>query len=100
VTRVDRYMPAMCRAAGIEHATPHDLRRSCATHLAEIGVLPHIIESILNHASGGHKKGTAGVYNRAPYERESASALARWADHVVGLVEGRQAGGNIIPMVR
>ena len=45
----------------------HDIRRSVATHMAEIGILPHIIEATLNHLSG-HKSGIAGVYNRATYD--------------------------------
>jgi integrase len=59
----------------------HDLRRSCATSLAEVGVLPHIIEAVLNHQSG-HKASVAGIYNRAKYADEMRSALQRWADHV------------------
>jgi integrase len=59
----------------------HDLRRSCATGLAELGVLPHIIEAILNHVSG-HKAGVAGIYNRARYEGEMREALTKWARHV------------------
>ena len=59
----------------------HDLRRTCATGLAEIGVLPHIIEAILNHVSG-HRAGVAGIYNRARYEGEMRDALDRWARHV------------------
>jgi integrase len=59
----------------------HDLRRSAATHMAELGVFPHIIEAILNHVSG-HKSGVAGIYNRARYEGEMRTALQRWADYV------------------
>jgi integrase len=59
----------------------HDLRRSVATHMAEIGVLPHIVEATLNHLSG-HKSGIAGVYNRATYDEERAAALDKWAGHV------------------
>ena len=59
----------------------HDLRRSVATHMAEIGVLPHIIEATLNHLSG-HKSGIAGVYNRATYDDERAHALDKWASHI------------------
>jgi integrase len=44
--------------------TLHDLRRSTATHMAEIGVQPHIIEAVLNHVSG-HKSGVAGIYIRS-----------------------------------
>ena len=66
---------------GIAPYTLHDLRRTCATGMAELGVQPHIIEAVLNHVSG-HKAGVAGIYNRARYEREMRSALQRWADHL------------------
>jgi integrase len=56
----------------------HDIRRSVATKMADIGVQPHIIEQILNHQSG-HKRGPAGIYNRSSYEREVRAALARAA---------------------
>lgn len=55
----------------------HDLRRSVATGMAELGIQPHIIEAVLNHVSG-HKGGIAGIYNRAQYGPEKAQALARW----------------------
>ena len=65
----------------------HDIRRTVATRMADLGMLPHTIEAVLNHQSG-HKSGVAGVYNRSRYEREVRSALALWSDHVRSLVEG------------
>jgi integrase len=59
----------------------HDLRRSAATQMAELGTLPHIIEAVLNHQSG-HKASVAGIYNRAKYTDEMRAALQRWADHL------------------
>jgi integrase len=60
----------------------HDLRRSCATVMADrLGVLPHIIEAVLNHVSG-HRAGVAGIYNRARYEVEMRAALDRWSAHI------------------
>jgi integrase len=59
----------------------HDLRRTCATGMAELGILPHVIEAVLNHVSG-HKGGVAGIYNRAKYSDEMRDALQRWADHL------------------
>jgi integrase len=59
----------------------HDLRRTAATGMAELGVLPHIIEAILNHVSG-HKAGVAGIYNRARYENDRRAALQLWANKV------------------
>jgi integrase len=69
--------------------TLHDLRRSTATGMADIGVQPHVIEAVLNHISG-HKVGVAGIYNRSSYEREVKAALALWADHVRSIVEGSE----------
>jgi integrase len=70
--------------------TLHDIRRSVATHMAENGVQPHIIEAVLNHVSG-HKRGVAGIYNRARYDREVATALQLWAEHLTAVVEGRKS---------
>jgi integrase len=64
----------------------HDLRRTVATRMAEMGILPHVVEAILNHVSG-HKAGVAGVYNRATYAREKREALNLWAEHVLGIVD-------------
>jgi integrase len=78
--------------------TLHDLRRSAATGMAEIGIEPHIIEAILNHVSG-HKGGVAGIYNRARYSEATRIALQRWADHVSVNLDGRPAG-NVTPLRR
>ena len=68
----------------------HDLRRTAATGMAEIGVAPHIVEAALNHVSGA-RAGVAGTYNRAAYATEKKAALERWADHVERLVSGKPA---------
>jgi integrase len=65
----------------------HDLRRSMRTGLGRIGVPPHIAELLINHVKGG----VQAVYDRYSYEGEKRAALARWADHVLAVVEGRGA---------
>jgi integrase len=80
-TRWSEGKAALDQRLDIEPWRLHDLRRTCATGMAELGVLPHIIEAVLNHVSG-HKSGVAGIYNRARYEDEMRAALQRWADHV------------------
>jgi integrase len=67
----------------------HDIRRSVATGMADIGIQPHIIETVLNHVSG-HKAGIAQIYNRSNYKREVKNALAIWADHVASIVTGTE----------
>ena len=61
--------------------TLHDLRRTAATRMADLGVMPHVIEAVLNHISGS-KSGVAGTYNRSLYEPEKRRALELWAEHV------------------
>ena len=80
--------------------TIHDLRRTAVTHMAEIGVQPHVIESVVNHVSG-HKGGIAGIYNRAEYATEKRTGLAamgrphRGAGGWAGVAEQR---GGYAPM--
>jgi integrase len=98
--RLDELMVAEARKErGADATLPpwrlHDLRRTCATGMAEIGVAPHIVEACLNHISGA-KAGVAGVYNRAAYAAEKKAALERWAAHIDGLVAGRPA--NVTPI--
>lgn len=67
----------------------HDIRRTVATRLGDLGTLPHVVEALLNHVSG-HKAGVAGIYNRATYSNEKRMALDLWAEHVTALAEGRK----------
>lgn len=73
----------------------HDIRRSVATGMAEIGISPHVVEAVLNHISG-HKAGVAGIYNRARYATEKRQALDLWAEHVCAIVSGAPA--KVVPL--
>jgi integrase len=64
----------------------HDIRRSVATGLANLGTLPHVIETILNHQSG-FRSGVASVYNKSPYAKEVSEALTKWAGHLAEIVD-------------
>jgi integrase len=90
--RFDALMVAEAAKDNVATIAPwrlHDLRRSCATGMADIGIHPWIIEACLNHVSGA-KGGIAGVYNVATYEAERREALIRWADYVASIVMGRK----------
>lgn len=54
--------------------TPHDLRRTMSTRLADLGVAPHIVEKMLNH----RMEGAMEVYNRAEYLPERRAAWRLW----------------------
>jgi integrase len=78
--------------------TLHDFRRSLSTSLHErFNVPPHVVEAILGHV-GVYKGGVAGVYNKASYLDERRRALARWAEHLLALVEGRQHKRKVVKL--
>ena len=64
--------------------------------MADIGVQPHIIEAVLNHASG-HKRGVAGIYNRSTYSTEKRMALETWASHLTTLLVQAE-GANVVEL--
>jgi integrase len=68
----------------------HDIRRTAATRMGELGAEPHVIECCLNHSSG-FRAGVGGVYNRSTYEREMRQALDLWAAHLLAIVEGKES---------
>jgi integrase len=87
-SKAKRRMDALMK--GVPPWRLHDLRRSCATGMAEhLGIAPHIIELCLNHVSGA-KAGVAGTYNRSVQMAERREALEQWAGHVQNLVRRGQ----------
>lgn len=66
----------------------HDLRRTMASGLAEQGVLPEVIERILNHTSGS-TGGLKAVYQRYEYMKERKEALEAWDSHVNKLTSSK-----------
>jgi integrase len=67
----------------------HDIRRTVATRMNDLGVQPHVVEAVLNHISGS-KAGVAGIYNRSSYVNEKKAALDLWGAHVEALVAAGQ----------
>jgi integrase len=63
----------------------HDFRRTVRTRLPSLGVLPHIAELVLNHIKGKSK--IERVYDHYDYDKEKAEALAKWAKHLIKIVE-------------
>ena len=63
-----------CQVNGWHPFSPHDLRRTMSTHLAEQGISAHIIEKMLNH----RMVGVMAVYNRAEYLHERENAWRIW----------------------
>lgn len=79
-----------------EHYTPHDLRRTCRTRLAEIGIDDVVAEKVLGHQLQGILK----VYNRHSYDTEKRAALMAWENRlrrILGL-EVASTPSKVVPL--
>ncbi|EMR8966146.1 tyrosine-type recombinase/integrase [Yersinia enterocolitica] len=68
------------------HAEPwslHDIRRTFATKLNDMGIGPHVVEQLLGHIMPG----VMAVYNLSQYMPEKLEALNMWCERL-GLLSG------------
>lgn len=72
--------------SGVSEWVFHDLRRTMATRLVELGEPANVVEGLLNHRSGT-KAGIGGVYNRAQMEPQRYRASYSWARYVGFIVD-------------
>jgi len=89
----DREAKAVMEASGTAGWTRHDLRRTGATMLGEMGIEPHVIEAALNHAA--IHSTLAATYNRARYLPAVREALQMLADRLDGIAAG---GAEVVPL--
>jgi integrase len=83
--------------SGVTNWRLHDLRRTMATGLQRLGVRLEVTEQVLNHVSGS-RAGIVGVYQRHDFASEKRAALDAWGAHVLAVVEGRAAMGNVVTL--
>ena len=91
----DREAKAIMTTSGTAEWTRHDLRRTGATMLGDMGELPDIIEAALNHVS--IRSPLAATYNRSRYRPQVAAALQRLADALDRIEAG---AGSVVPLRR
>jgi integrase len=89
----DRETKALHYRSGTTGWHRHDLRRTGATMLGEMGELPDIIEAALNHTS--IRSPLAATYNRSRYRPRVAAALQRLADALDGIETG---SAEVVPI--
>lgn len=80
---------------GLDHFTPHDLRRTAATNMAESGEMDEVIDAVLNHK----KQGIIKVYNQYRYDREKQAALETWGRKLTSIING-EASAKVVPIRR
>jgi len=70
----------------IDHFTPHDLRRTAASHMTSMGIARLVVSKILNHAESG----VTAVYDRHSYDNEKRQALNAWSAHLRQILKSKE----------
>jgi integrase len=80
---------------GLDDFRVHDLRRTAATKMEELGTPPHVISHVLNHISVSKSTITKKVYSRYTYEREKREALDAWSAKLERIVSEQRVSSEI-----
>jgi integrase len=107
---VNRPLDALYELSGTKDWWLHDIRKTVATGMGNLGIAPHVISCVLNHVSvmrmdlqgmtvnvQGPRTGITGRYNLSPYHREMQDALNKWAEHIMVLVESHRRVQPAVP---
>lgn len=80
----------------LSDVTPHDLRRSAASHMTSMGISRLVVGKILNHI----EPGVTSVYDRHSYDKEKRHALDAWERRLDEILAGRavETRGNVVEL--
>jgi integrase len=79
-----RYVVAEGKKIAIRQFVPHDLRRTCATFISELGYNDATVDAVLAHL----KKGEIRTYNKNKYDKEKQLALSAWETKLTSIITG------------
>ena len=91
--RSSKLLRRLVAELGLDHVTPHDLRRTCLTWITRLGFGRDAMDRIANHRKGG----ITDVYDRHGYEAEDKRIMAAIANHLAVLV-GETVTSNVVAL--
>jgi len=83
--RKNPFVVADDKKMNISHFVPHDLRRTCATFISELGFSDATVDAVLAHL----KKGEIRTYNKNKYDNEKQAALVKWEEKLTSIITGK-----------
>lgn len=78
--------------------TPHDLRRTVATHMARLGIPDRTVGKVLNHGTELRRTITARVYIQHDFMAEKKAALDAWAIELERVTRDNSIAGNVVTL--
>jgi len=79
---------------GIDNATPHDLRRTAASNMTEMGIPRLVVSKVLGHSDGS----ITAIYDRFEYWPQKKQALDAWSARLEEIILGKPAASNVVPL--
>jgi integrase len=93
---VGHYLLARCDKLPIKKFTTHDLRRTVATQLTEMGVALDLVAAVIGHEAGGRETRTlVRHYVRTDLLDRKRSSLEAWQRRLSEIIEGKSPRGNV-----
>jgi integrase len=92
--KADAPLPPL--AGKMDRFTPHDLRRSVATRMRELGISRGDVKMVLNH----RERDVTARYDRYDGLPEKKRALEIWGARLAEIIAGTPAGANVIELAR
>lgn len=74
--------------------TPHDLRRTSATHMTSMGISRLVVSKLLNHVENS----VTAIYDRHSYDSEKKNALEAWGKMLREIVSGEVSANNVVAL--
>ncbi len=75
-------------------ATPHDLRRTFASGMGDLGIPPYVVSRLLNHSMPGV---TERVYYLTVMAKDKEQAMVAWSNRLVEITTG-EAPEKVVPI--
>jgi integrase len=76
----------------VAYFTPHDLRRTAATHMTAMGISRLVVSKILNHVESS----VTAIYDRHSYDNEKTHALESWWRKLLEITTNTIQTSNVI----
>jgi integrase len=89
------------RLSGVVDFRPHDMRRTFATEIAEMGVTFEVCDACLNHAQSASKNMVTRAYQLAGLESQKRHAMETWAAALNRAIETGSfevGADNVVPI--
>lgn len=77
---------------GIKAWTPHDLRRTVASHITSMGIPRLVVSKILNHV----ERSVTAIYDRHSYDNEKRNALEIWSQRLSDIIYGADSTNKVV----